>query len=142
MSSVDPVINRTIQNIPYASDLLSVAMKYKDGSVPAETVSSLLDEYIEVERQFIWSHSIPGDVLFEVRDANRGDLASLVEVAASHVQVKSEESIGCYVLQVLRDPSAIERLRDDTPHVVEVKARMHKLNKLFAPSYADIALSA
>ena len=34
-----------------------------------------------------------GDVLFEMRDANRGDLASLVEVPASHVQVKVKNEI-------------------------------------------------
>jgi Acetyl-CoA carboxylase, central region len=74
--------------MPDAPALLSVAMKYEDGSVPAEIASPLHDQYIEVERPFVRSQNSPGDVLFEVRDANRGDLASLVEVSASHVLVK------------------------------------------------------
>jgi biotin carboxylase/acetyl-CoA carboxylase carboxyltransferase component/biotin carboxyl carrier protein len=142
LSSVVANIKRTIQNIPDASALLSVAMKYEDGSVLAKIVSSLLDQYIEVERPFVRSQNSPGDVLFEMRDANRGDLASLVEVAASHVQVKVKNEMVVTFLQVLRDPSTIKRLRDDTPHVGEVKARLHQLSQLFAPSYADIALSA
>jgi hypothetical protein len=88
LSSVGADIKRTIQDIPDASALLSVAMKYENGSVPAKIASSLLDQDIEVDRPFVRARNCPGDVLFETRDANRGDLASLVEVSASHVQVK------------------------------------------------------
>jgi hypothetical protein len=74
LSSVVADIKRKIQNIPDASALLPVAMKYEDGSVPAKIASSLHYQYIEVERPFVRSQSSPGDVLFEMRDANRGDL--------------------------------------------------------------------
>ena len=73
--------------------LPSVAVKDEDGSVPAKIASSLHEQYIEVERPFVWSVNSQGDVLFEMRDANRGDLASLVEVSASHVQVKVKNEI-------------------------------------------------
>ena len=64
LSSVVADIKRTIRNMPDASALLSVAMKYEDGSVPAKIASSLHDQYIEVERPFVWSLNSPGDVLF------------------------------------------------------------------------------
>jgi hypothetical protein len=65
---------RKIQNIPDASALLPVAMKYEDGSVTAKIESSLHDQYMEVERPFVRSRNSPDDGLFEMRDANRGDL--------------------------------------------------------------------
>ena len=64
LSSVVADIKRTIRNMPDASALLSVAMKYEDGSVPAKIASSLHDQYIEVERPFVWSLNCLGDVLF------------------------------------------------------------------------------
>ena len=71
LSSVVADIKRTIRNMPDASALLSVAMKYEDGSVPAKIASSLHDQYIEVERPFVWSLNSPGDCLvLEMRDAN------------------------------------------------------------------------
>jgi hypothetical protein len=48
LSSVVADIKRKIQNIPDASALLSVAMKYDDRSVPVKIASSLHDQYIEV----------------------------------------------------------------------------------------------
>jgi hypothetical protein len=45
----------------YAWALLSVALKYEDGSVPAKIASSLHDHYIEVERPFVRSQNSPGD---------------------------------------------------------------------------------
>ena len=81
LSSVVADIKRTIRNMPDASALLSVAMKYEYGSVPAKIASSLHDQYIEVERPFVWSQYSPGDILFRMRDANSGDLSSLVEVS-------------------------------------------------------------
>jgi hypothetical protein len=74
LSSVFADVKRKIQNIPHASAFLPVAMKYEDGRVPAKIASSLHDQYIEVERPFVRSRNSPGDVLFEMRDANRGDL--------------------------------------------------------------------
>jgi hypothetical protein len=65
LSSVGADIKRTIQDIPDASALLSVAMKYEDGSLSAKIASSLLDQDIEVERPFVQSRNSPGDVLFE-----------------------------------------------------------------------------
>jgi hypothetical protein len=61
LSSVVADIKRKIQNIPDASALLPVAMKYEDGSVPAKIASSLQDQHIEVERLFIRSRNSPGD---------------------------------------------------------------------------------
>jgi hypothetical protein len=47
-SSVVADVKRKIQNIPDASAILPVAMKYEDGSVTAKIASSLHDQYIEV----------------------------------------------------------------------------------------------
>jgi biotin carboxylase/acetyl-CoA carboxylase carboxyltransferase component/biotin carboxyl carrier protein len=135
-------IKRILLNVPAASGLLSIATNYEDGSVLARVVASLLDQYIEVERPFVRSLNSPGDVLFEMRDVKRDDLASLVEVAASHIQVKVKNEVMVKFLEVIRDPSIIKRLRDDTPHVAEVRARLHQLSQFFAPSYSEIALSA
>jgi hypothetical protein len=74
LSSVVVDIKRKIQNIPHASAFLPVAMKYEDGRVPAKIASSLHDQYIEVERPFVRSRTSPDGILFEMRDANRGDL--------------------------------------------------------------------
>jgi hypothetical protein len=72
-------------------------MKYEDGSVPAKIASSLHDQHIEVERLIIRSRNSPGDVLLKCAMPIVVILAPLVEVSASHVQVKVKNEFGCYV---------------------------------------------
>jgi hypothetical protein len=69
-------------------------------------------------------------------------LASLVEVSASHVQVKvKNEMVVTFNAGSLRSVSQEEGGGDGTLRVGEVQARLKKLSQLFGPSYADIAIS-
>jgi biotin carboxylase/acetyl-CoA carboxylase carboxyltransferase component/biotin carboxyl carrier protein len=135
-------IKKCLHDLPQASALLTVAAKYENGSVLAPTICSLLDLYLEVERPFARSSNSAGDVLFEMRDENRSDLGSLVEVAVSHLQLKAKTEMMVAFLKVLSDPAVTRKLSDDSPQSIEVKARLHQMSQLFAPAYADLALRA
>jgi biotin carboxylase/acetyl-CoA carboxylase carboxyltransferase component/biotin carboxyl carrier protein len=135
-------IKDCLQDLPHAVDVLRVASKYEKGSILASTVCSLLDQYLEVERPFARTSNSPGDVLFEMRDENRSDLGSLVEVAASHIQLKAKTERMVGFLQVLSDPMVTRKIGDDSPQSIEVKARLHSLSQMFTPAYADLALRA
>lgn len=142
LSNAVAVIKKCLQHVPQAGDLLAIAAKYEDGSVLAPTICSLLDAYLDVERPFARSSLSPGDVLFAMRDANRKDLSSLMEVAASHVQLKAKTEMMVKFLQVLSHPTVNKKLSDESAQTIEVKARLHQLSQLFAPSYADVAMRA
>lgn len=135
-------IKKCLADLPQAVALLTVAAKYEQGSVLAPTICSLLDVYLDVERPFARSSNSAGDVLFEMRDENRSDLGSLVEVAASHLQLKGKTEMLVSFLKVLSDPAVTRKLSDDSPQSIEVKARLHQISQLFAPAYADLALRA
>jgi Acetyl-CoA carboxylase, central region len=77
-----------------------------------------------------------------MRDANLGDLASLVQVSASHVHVKvTNGMVVTFIAGSLRSVSHKQAGRRFTS-CWEVQARLQKLCQLFAPSFAVIALSA
>lgn len=135
-------IKKAVQDLPQAAQLTAVATKYEKGSILSSTVCALLDSYLEIERPFARSSSGPGDVLFGMREATRSDLGSLVEVAASHVQLSTKNKMVVAFLEVLSDPLAMRAIAEDSLHSVEVKARLHQLSQLFTPAYADIALRA
>lgn len=135
-------IKNCVHDVPQASSILSLAVKYEDGTILSKTATSLLDLYLEVERPFARSSSSPADVLFDMRDSNKGDLASLVEVAASHVQVKFKNEMVVRLLQELSTPYVARRLNDDSPRAAEIRTRLHQLSQLFSPIYSDIALRA
>lgn len=144
-SAVASAVSRIKKAVPATADaapLLAVATKYEHGGVFSRTMSAVLDEYIEVERPFARSSNSAGDVLFEMRDENRGDLASLVEVAASHIQIRKKNEMVNSFLVALSNSTTMRRLRDDPPYTAEFKARLHQLSQLFAPVYSDIALRA
>lgn len=135
-------IKKCLADSPQAIALLTVAAKYEHGSVLAPTICSLLDIYLDVERPFARSSNSAGDVLFEMRDESRSDLRSLVEVAASHLQLKGKTEMMVSFLKVLSDPAVARKLSDDSPQSIEVKARLYQISQLFAPAYADLALRA
>lgn len=142
VASAVATIQKSLQDLPQAADLVHVAAKYDNGSVLAPTICSLMDMYLEVERPFARSSNSAGDVLFDMRDENRSDLGLLVEVAASHLQLKAKTEMMVSFLKVLSDPAITRKLSDDSPQSIEVKARLHQMSQLFAPAYADLALRA
>lgn len=130
------------QGIPEAEELANVARQYTNGTVLATTLAHMLDEYLDIEKLFARRTGGAVDALFELRDAKKGDLASVVEVAASHVRLKDKNSALVRFLKTLTAPSAAAVLAEENAQTAEFKARLHQLSQLYAPEYSDIALRA
>jgi hypothetical protein len=77
-----------------------------------------------------------------MRDANRGDLASLVEVSASHMQVKMKnEMVVTFIADSLRSVSHEEARRRYTS-CWGGSSPTTEIESVFGPSYANIAISS
>lgn len=125
-----------------ATELLEVASKYCRGTVFATSVANLLDEYLNVEKHFARRSGGAADALFSLRDGNKKDLSSIVEIAASHICLKKKNIVLLNFLDTLSRPASSAVLADENVHTAEFKSKLHELSQLYAPEYSDIALRA
>lgn len=130
------------QGVPGAEELSNVARQYTNGSVLATTVAHMLDEYLDIEKLFARRTGGAADALFDLRDCNKSDLSSVVEVAASHVRLKEKNEALVNFLEALTTPAPAAVLAEENAQTAEFKARLHQLSQLYAPEYSDIALRA
>lgn len=127
---------------PAAADLTEVASKYAHGSVFARTMSNLMDYYLDIEKHFARRTGSAGDALFALRDMNKDDLSTVVELAASHVRLKEKNAALIKLLGILSRPTPASILSEENAQTAEFKAKLHQLSQLQGPEYADVALRA
>ncbi|PXF48372.1 Acetyl-CoA carboxylase [Gracilariopsis chorda] len=130
------------RDVPAASELIETASKYSSGSVLGSSIAGVLDEYLKIEKTFARRTGGSADALFALRDGNKKDLSSIVEIAASHIRLREKNSSLVKFLEVLSRPALSAVLSEDNAQTAEFKARLHQLSQLYAPEYSDIALRA
>lgn len=130
------------EGVDGTSELIDCAAKYASGSIFASTMSNLMDEYLYIEKHFARRAGGAADALFTLRDRNKNDLSSIVEVAASHICLKEKNAALLNFLEILSRPACVTVLSDENAQTAEFKAKLHNLSQLYAPEYSDIALRA
>jgi len=142
VSAVARTIIDATRDLPIAEGLHSLASQYASGSVLTLTITALLDKYLEIERPFAKRANGAGDALYELRDSHRDDLSALVEIAASHENLKEKNKTMVLFLQALLRPNIAITLGEHNLQAAEFKTKLHQLSQLFPPEYADVALKA
>lgn len=140
VSSAIARILELCRDAPAASELIETASKYSSGSVLGSSIAGVLDEYLKIEKNFARRSGGSADALFALRDGNKKDLSSIVEIAASHIRLRQKNSSLIKFLEVLSRPALSAVLSEDNAQTAEFKARLHQLSQLYAPEYSDIAL--
>ncbi|KAI0561153.1 acetyl-CoA carboxylase [Gracilaria domingensis] len=130
------------RDVPEASELMETASKYSSGSILATSIASLLDEYLEIEKNFARRTGGAADALFALRNGNKNDLSSIVDVAVSHIRLREKNTSLIKFLEALSRPALSAVLSEENVQTAEFKARLHQLSQLYAPEYSDIALRA
>eukprot|EP00737_Agarophyton_chilense_P001387 gb/GEZJ01001557.1/.p1 GENE.gb/GEZJ01001557.1/~~gb/GEZJ01001557.1/.p1 ORF type:complete len:2331 (-),score=312.23 gb/GEZJ01001557.1/:1422-8057(-) len=125
-----------------ASELAKTASKYASGSILASSIASLLDEYLNIEKNFARRTGGAADALFALRNGNKKDLSSVVDIAVSHICLREKNASLINFLEVLSRPALSAVLSEENVQTAEFKARLHQLSQLYAPEYSDIALRA
>lgn len=143
-SAVSFRIERIISlcSVPEASDLLEIVKKYSNGSIFVSTMSNLVEEYLNIEKHFAKRSGNTVDSVFALRDMNKNDLPSVVELAASHVRLREKNVTLVKLLGILCKPSLSSILGEEIAQTAEFKAKLHQLSQLQGPEYADVALRA
>eukprot|EP00178_Gracilaria_changii_P014241 TRINITY_DN402_c0_g1_i1.p1 TRINITY_DN402_c0_g1~~TRINITY_DN402_c0_g1_i1.p1 ORF type:complete len:2462 (+),score=353.38 TRINITY_DN402_c0_g1_i1:1194-8579(+) len=129
------------RDVPEASELYKTAHKYSSGSILASSIASLLDEYLNIEKNFARRTGGAADALFALRTEKK-DLSSIVEVAVSHIRLREKNASLIDFLDMLSRPALSAVLSEENAQTAELKARLHQLSQLYAPEYSDIALRA
>lgn len=128
--------------IPEATELKEVASKYASGSIFVSSISSLLDNYLEIEKHFARQSGSIADVLLILRDRYKNDLSKVFQIASSHICLKEKNSHLLRLLEQLSRPAPAAVLAEDNHQTSEFKAKLLELSQLQASEYADIALRA
>lgn len=110
--------------------LVDVANRYANGLVEHEYqfISSLINEYYEVEKLFSGGASREEDVILKLRDENKSDLNKVLIITLSHSRVSAKNNLILAILDayqpILQQSATIATpIRESLRNIVELESR-------------------
>lgn len=119
--------------------MAEIAKDYQEGLRVHEyrSLSALLDKYYEIEKLFSGLNSRDEGVILQLREDNKDDLSSVVNIALSHSRVGAKNNLILAILEQYQQPAT-----DSSEIATYIRPSLKKIVELDSRSTSKVVLKA